>query len=138
MNWQVFWIAVIAVSVFVIALGQVIMALAIAKSVKKMASAVDDLRGEMKPLIAKANKIADDAARVAELAVIQVERVDGLLATTTERVDETLSLLQNVVVRPVRQGAAIMAAVRAALQALRSWQRKSAAPHDDEDPLFVG
>ena len=34
MNWQVFWIAVIAVSVFVIALGQVIMALAIATSVK--------------------------------------------------------------------------------------------------------
>ena len=138
MNWQVFWIGVIAVSVLAIAIGQIAMSIAMAMAARKVSRAVDEFHGELKPLIAKANRIADDAARVTELAVIQVERVDSLLATTTARVDETLNLLQNVVVRPVRQGAAIMAAVRAALQALRSWQKRSSTPHDDEDPLFVG
>lgn len=138
MNWQVFWIGVIAVSVLLIAIGQLAMSIAMTIAARKVSRAVDDVRGEIKPLIAKANRIADDAARVTELAVIQVERVDSLLATTTARVDETLGLLQTVVGRPVRQGAAIMAALRAALQAFKSWQKRSSAPQDDEDPLFVG
>lgn len=138
MNWQVFWIAVIAISVLVIAIGQLAMSIALAIAARRVAKAVDEVRGEIKPLIAKANRIADDAARVTELAVIQVERVDSLLVNTSARVDETLGLLQNVVARPVRQGAAIMAAVKAGLEALRGWQKRSAAPHEDEDPLFVG
>jgi type IV secretory pathway VirB2 component (pilin) len=137
-NWQVFWIALAAISLFAVAIGQVVMALAMAQAARKMAKAVDEMRGEIKPLIAKANRIADDAGRVVELAVIQVERVDSLLATTSARVDETLNVLQTVVVGPVKQGAAILAAVRAVLQALRSWQKRSSTPQDEEDPLFVG
>jgi hypothetical protein len=31
-----------------------------------------------------------------------------------------------------------MAAFRAAMAAMRSWQKRSATPHEEEDPLFVG
>jgi hypothetical protein len=55
-------------------------------------------------------------------------------------VDETLGLVQSAVVRPIRQGTAILAAVRAALAVMRAWQgQTSTAPvREDEDPLFVG
>jgi uncharacterized protein YoxC len=137
-NWQVFFIGVTAVSVLIIAIGQVVLALALAKTARKISASVDQLRGDVRPLLDKVNRIADDAGRVAQLAVVQVERVDQLLASTSARVDETLGLLQSVVGRPVKQGAAIVAAVRAALEALRSWQSRPSAGHDDEDPLFVG
>jgi uncharacterized protein YoxC len=137
-NWQVFFIGVIAISVLAIAIGQIAMSIAIARAARKVAKVVDEMQGEIKPLIAKANRIADDAARVTELAVIQVERVDSLLATTTVRVEEALNLVQTVVGGPVRQGAAILAVMRAALNAFKGWQKRSAAPQDDEDPLFVG
>lgn len=138
MNWQVVFIGIIAISVLAIAIGQVVMALALAKAARKVAAAVDEVKVDLKPLLDKANRIADDAGRVTQLAVIQVERVDALLASTSVRIEETLGVVQAFVGRPVRQGAALMAAFRAAMAALKSWQRRSAAPQEDEDPLFVG
>src|SRR4029079_11044530 len=100
--------------------------------------AVDDLKKEVGPLVEKAHRIADDASRVSALAVLQAERIDGLILQTTARVDETFSVLQTAVIQPIRQGTAILAAVRAGVAAIRSWQNRSSAPREDADPLFVG
>jgi hypothetical protein len=45
------------------------------------------------------------------------------------------------VVEPIRQGTAILAAIRAGMAAVRAFQGRpatGAAMRDDEDPLFVG
>jgi hypothetical protein len=47
-------------------------------------------------------------------------------------------VLQTAVIQPIRQGTAILAAVRAGVAAVRSWQRRSSASREDDDPLFVG
>lgn len=135
---QVIFLGVIAVSLVGMAGAQLFLALAMARAVKQVSHDVTEFRREVKPLLDNASRIAEDASRVARLAVVQAERVDVLLKSTTARVDETFALVQGAVIQPMRQGTAILAAVRAAFGAMRSFQGRAAAPRDDEDPLFVG
>lgn len=137
-DWQVVFLGVMAFALVLMALAQLAVAVALAKSVKHIVGAVDDLKREVKPLIDKANRVADDAARVSALAVVQAERVDALILQTTARVDETFSVLQTAVIEPIRQGTAILSAIRAGVAAVRAWQGRAATSRDDEDPLFVG
>ena len=84
----------------------------------------EEIRREVMPLVAKAHRISDDAARVASMAVVQIERVDRLLALTADRVNETLAVIQPAVIEPVRQGAAVLTAMRAAVSAFRDWRNR--------------
>ena len=135
---QVIFLGIIAVSLVGMAAAQLFLALAMARAVKQVSHDVTEFRREVKPLLDNASRIAEDASRVARLAVVQAERVDLLLKSTTARVDETFSLVQGAVVEPMRQGTAILAAVRAAFGAMRSFQGRPATSREDEDPLFVG
>ena len=141
-DWQVVFLGIMAFALVVMALAQLAVAVALARSVKHVLGAVDELKQEVRPLMAKVNRVADDASRVSALAVVQAQRIDALILQTTARVDDTFSILHSTVVEPIRQGTAIIAAVRAGISAIREWQsaqrRSSAAGRDDEDPLFVG
>ena len=137
-DWQVIFLGVMAGALVLMALAQAAVAISLARSVKHILTAVDDLKKEVGPLVEKAHRIADDASRVSALAVLQAERIDGLILQTTARVDETFSVLQTAVIQPIRQGTAILAAVRAGVAAIRSWQSRSSASRGDDDPLFVG
>ena len=137
-EWQVTFLGVMAGALVLMAVAQAAVAIALARSVKHVVSAIDDLKREVGPLIVKANKVADDAGRVSALAVVQAERIDLLIQQTTARVDETFGVLQTAVVEPIRQGTAVLAAIRAGVAAIRAWQGRGAGPRDDEDPLFVG
>lgn len=137
-DWALVYLAVMAVALAIMALVQVGVVIALLKVGKQVSATTQEIRRDLKPLIEKANRISDDAARAASMAVAQVERVDRLLASASARVDETLSLVQGAVIQPVRQGAALVAAVRAAMTAFRTWQGRPQHARDDEDPLFVG
>ena len=135
---QTVWLAIIAIAVALMAAAQIMLALTALKAAREMTATVAELRRDLKPVIDKADRLVDEATRVTSLAALQVERVDRLLASTVERIDETLSVVQSAVIRPVRQGAALMAGVRAALSALRSWQDRGRHGRDDDEALFVG
>lgn len=137
-DWQVVFLGIMAFALVAMALAQVAVAVALARSVKHLLGTVDELKREVRPLMDKVNRVADDAGRVSALAVIQAQRIDAMIEQTTARVDETFGILQSAVIEPIRQGTALMAAVKAAISAVRAWQGRSAAAHDDEDPLFVG
>ena len=135
---QTTWLAVIAIAVALMAVAQVALALIALRAAREMTGTVAELRRDLKPVIDKADRLVDEATRVASLASLQVERVDRLLANTVDRIDETLSIVQSAVIQPVRQGAALMAGLRAALSALRSWQDRGRHSRDDDEALFVG
>lgn len=138
-EWQVIFLGVMAGALVLMALAQFAVALALVKALKSVLSTVDELKREIHPLMQKVNRIADDAERVTALAVVQAERIDGLVKQTTERMDETFGLLRSAVIDPIRQGSAIITAVKAAISAVRSWQNRPAnSVREDEDPLFVG
>lgn len=137
-DWALVYLAVMAVALAIMALVQVGVVIALLKVAKQVSATTQEVRKELKPLVEKANRISDDAARAAALAVAQVERIDRLVSSATSRVDETLTLIQGAVIQPVRQGAAVFTAVRAALSAFRSWQGRVRPTREDEEALFVG
>lgn len=138
-DWAVVYLAAMAVSLVVMASVQIGIAVMGWRIAQKALTTVEDLRRDVKPLIEKANRIADDAARISALATVQVERVDRLLEATTVRVDETLSILQQAIIEPVKHGAALITAFRVGFAAFRSWQgRPRETSREEDDALFVG
>ena len=132
------WLGVSAGAVAVMASLQIAVLRRVSQVAREASQATRDLRRELTPLIAKAHKIADDAGRVSALALTQVERVDQLFESTALRIDETMQTVQDTLIRPVRQGAAVMAGVKAALAVFRARQDRGRYDRDDDDALFIG
>jgi ABC-type transporter Mla subunit MlaD len=138
------FLAVIAVSVLVMALIQVGALVAGFKLMRRVEQVSHQLEQDIKPLIANLASVASEAARSASLASKQVERVDQLFGEVATRVDETLAVAQKFVQGPARNGMALLTGVQAAFSAFRgiresSRRRKNARPGvDDDDSLFIG
>ena len=138
-DWGVVWLAVMAMSLAVMAAMQIWLALIALRVARQMMATTDALRREVKPLIEKTNRLVDEASRATSLAAAQVERVERLLTSTSDRVDETLGVLQGAILQPVRQGAALVTAIRAALSVIRGARdARSRQARDEEEALFVG
>jgi hypothetical protein len=102
--------------------------------------AITSVRDEIRPLLAKAGAVADEAAKSAALATAQAQKIDRLVTDLSKRVDETAAAVQQVVLAPAREGFALVAALRAGLSVLRrgsDWRRRSSRS-EEEDPLFIG
>lgn len=132
------WLGIIAVAVLTMAIIQIVVGLQLMRVAKDAATTMQEFRTEIRPLIQKAHKVADDAGRVSAMALTQVERVDQLMATTAMRVDDTLQIVQESLIAPVKQGAAVMAGLKAAIAVFRARQDNGRYGRDDEDALFIG
>lgn len=132
------WLAVIAISVALMALIQVVVLIAIARLALQAVRGVKELRSEIRPLIDKVNQVADDARTISAKAVAQMDRLEALFGSTAARVDETLGAIHNIVTGPLRQGSAILAALRGMMSAFGRKSDRHRHTRDDEDPLFVG
>jgi malonyl CoA-acyl carrier protein transacylase len=132
------WLGIIAVAVLTMAIIQIVVGLQLMRVAKDATTTMQEFRTEIRPLLQKAHKVADDAGRVSAMALTQVERVDQLLATTAMRVDDTLQIVQESLIAPVKQGAAVMAGLKAAIAVFRARQDKGRYGRDDEDALFIG
>jgi hypothetical protein len=138
-DWQVVWLAVMAISLVVMAVIQVGLIVAVLLLVRQVNGAVQEVRREIRPVIEKLNRIADEAGRATSLASTQLERIDEFLATTFAGIEETVSIVRDLASGPVRQGAAFVAAFRAIAGALRRRAASDApAGRDEDDTWFVG
>lgn len=139
-EWAGVFLAVMALSLAVMAAIQIALIVIGIRVAKQVTAATSQLHQEIRPLIEKANAIADDAARTTALAAIQVERVDQFMASTASRLDTTLGIIQNVASGPIGQGAAAVSAFKAVMGVVRDWKirRRRASHHDEDDALFVG
>jgi hypothetical protein len=140
-GWSDLFLGVIAVATLVMALIQVGAILAMLKMARQAQQVLSTVQQEVKPLIAKAHAVADDASRTAALATAQAEKVDRLVTDLSRRVDETASIVQQAIILPAREGIAIVSALKAGLGALRGFRDvrpRHGRPADEEDPLFIG
>jgi predicted PurR-regulated permease PerM len=153
-DWSHLFLAVIAGSTLVMALihvGAVIVAARVARQAQSavgtaqqaIAAAQQTLlsvREEIRPLLAKATAIADEASRSASLATAQVEKTDRLVTDLARRIDETAAIVQQAIVTPAREGIAIVAGLKAAFSVFRNGgdPRRRASRSEEEDPLFIG
>jgi hypothetical protein len=135
-----FLLGIIAVATLATAITQIFVLVAAGRVTRRLGRLTDQLERELSPLIASLNSIGQDAARAASLATAQVERVDRLLGEAAQRLEATLIVVQNAISAPAREGAAVMAGVRAALDAIRrniANRSSRSRASDDEDALFI-
>ena len=135
------WLGIIAMAVAVMAaiqVGAIVVALRLAKRMDRLAS---QLEQDIKPVMANITRMTAEAARAASLAATQIESADRVFGEFAQRVEQTLGAVQSRVFGPAREGAALLAGIRAALAAFRDLRdsgRRRGSVVEDEDALFIG
>ena len=133
-------LGVIAAATAIIALVQISAIILLARVAMQVRDVATSIQQDLRPLIARANAIADEAQKTATLATAQAQKIDRLVSDLTRRVDETSGVIQEAILTPAREGMAIIAGVKAALGALRGLRDLRGRPSrvEDEDALFIG
>jgi hypothetical protein len=133
-------LGVIAAATAIMALVQIGAIIVLARVAMQVRDVASSLQQDVRPLIARATAIADEAQKTATLATAQAQKIDRLVTDLTRRVDETSAVIQEAIITPAREGLAIIAGVKAALAALRGLRdlRGRASRVEDEDALFIG
>jgi Holliday junction resolvasome RuvABC ATP-dependent DNA helicase subunit len=139
-DWSPIFLGIIALATLVMAsiqVGAIVIAVRLARQMRELVTTV---QSDIRPLIARANLIAEEASKTASMATVQAQKIDRLVTDLTRRVDETASVVQHAIITPAREGLAIFAAVKAGIGALRSLrdQRGRHTGVEDEDALFIG
>ena len=139
-DWTSAFLGIIAASTSMVAAMQIYAFLSLAKSGKQIRDIMATLQQDVRPLIARANVIADEASRTASLATAQAEKIDRLVTDLTRRVDETSAVVQQAIITPAREGMALVAALKAGFGALKDMRdmRRRSSRIEDEDALFIG
>ena len=136
--WSEAFLGIIAVATLVMAIVQIGLIVAAGRLARRIDRLADQIEHELKPLFVNINAIGRDASRAVALAALQVERADKLFSDLVMRIEQTAAMLQSTLVAPAREGRALLAALRAALLAVR--QARGPAHQgrgDDEDALFI-
>ena len=139
-EWSQAFLGVIAVSTALMAVMQIGALVLIARVAVQVRDIVATLQKDIRPLIGRANQIAEDASRTAAIATAQAQKIDRLMTDLTRRVDETSAVVQQAIITPAREGMAIVAALKAGFGALKGARdmRGRASGVDEEDALFIG
>ena len=139
-DWPAVFLGVIAVSTLIMALIQIGAIIATLRIAREAQQALASMRQEVRPIIARATALAEEASRTVALATAQMQKVDRLMTDLSQRVDETSSVVQHAIITPAREGVAIVAAIKAALGVLRGigHPNRPGRHSEEEDPLFIG
>jgi hypothetical protein len=134
------FLGVIAVSTALMAIMQIGAVIVLARVARQVRDIIGTLQQDIRPLIARANAIADEASKTAALATVQAQKIDRLVTELTQRVDDTSAIVQQAIITPAREGMAVFAAIKAGLAALRGMRdlRGRATGVEEEDALFIG
>jgi hypothetical protein len=138
-DWSGLWLAIMAVSLLTMAVVQVGLILVVIRLARQVATMLDEMRREVRPIIDKLTRLTEDAQRATATVSAQVERLDEVFTTTAARINDIMGVVQTLFAGPVRQGAALLAVLRADSGAFqRRTPNRDRARRDEEDPLFVG
>jgi len=131
-------IALATLMMALVQLGAIVAAGRLAREAQRTLAAVQE---DVKPLVARVSAIAEEASKTATIAAVQAQKIDQLVTDVTRRIEQTSIVVQHAVITPAREGLAIIAALKAALGAVRGLQgiRAGHGRHvEEEDPLFIG
>lgn len=136
------FLGLIALGVLVMAIIQVGVVVFAARTARRVGDAVTRLEADVKPIVSNLQALSADAARATSKAAAQVDRAERLVEDVSRRVDETMAVVQESIVTPARQGAAMLQGLMAAFGAFRgapaSPRPQGPATVDDDDALFIG
>lgn len=141
-EWSQVFLGVIAVATALMAIVQIGAIVVLARVAGQVQGILVTIQKDVRPLIARANAIAEEASKTAVLATTQAQKIDRLLTDLTRRMDETSAVIQQAIITPAREGLAIIAALKAGLGVLKGLGLRDLRGRqggvDDEDALFIG
>jgi hypothetical protein len=149
-SWGVLFLGVIELCSVVQAaflIGVIVAGRRLADRVDALASRLDR---DIKPALADVSRVSRAAAEIAELGALQARRIDLLLADTAEKVEETTSVIQRLVVRPLKPVSDLVALIKGLQRGVQVYQqlggrapathtsaRRSRRTHEDDEHLFI-
>ena len=145
-TWGVVFLGIIAIASVVQSAFLIGLALAGKKLSRRVAEIQDRIEREIKPSLDNVSRVTRNLAEVSDLAVLQARRVDGLLADTIDKVEETTTLIRKVVLKPIGplvDLAAFLKGLRRGLevyQQLRGFERRERVGRgldEDDEHLFI-
>lgn len=140
-DWSGLFLGVIAAATLVMALVQIGTIVAALRLARQAQEVITSVQRDVRPLLAKANTMADEASRTMSLATAQAEKVDTLVTDLSRRIEETAVVVQQAIVTPAREGFAIVAGIKAALGVFRGMgdlRRRHGRHGEEDDALFIG
>jgi hypothetical protein len=147
-SWGVFFLGVMALASLVQAgflIGLVVFGRRLAQRLDALQARLDR---EITPALENFTRVSRAAAEIADLATLQSRRLDLLLADTIEKIEETTSAIQQLVVRPLKPIGGILAFLRGLQRGMEVYlQLGRSAPstppvprrrgHEDDEHLFI-
>ncbi len=144
-TWGVVFLGVIAVGsvlqgVFLVAL------MLFGRRLSKRIDAVQErIDRDVTPALENFARVSRAAAEIADLAALQARRVDLLLADTVEKIEQTTSLVQEHVIRPLKPIASLLAFLKGLQRGIDVFlqvrgEHGAAARrrgHEDDEHLFI-
>ncbi|HVO13365.1 MAG TPA: hypothetical protein VMX54_21685 [Vicinamibacteria bacterium] len=100
---------------------------------------------DVTPALENFGRVSRAAAEIADLAALQARRVDLLLADTVEKIEQTTSLVQEYVVRPLKPIASLLAFLKGLQRGIDVFLQVRGEPratgrrrgHEDDEHLFI-
>ena len=141
MELPTLFMGVITFAVLTIAVAQVATLWYGLRVMRRLDQLANRVEKDIQPVIDRVNAVSGDVTRATSLAIAQIERADQLFARFAVRADQLMAVGQDAVLEPVRRSAALIQALRAALEALRTTPRDAPskqAADDEQEALFIG
>ena len=141
MELPTLFMGVITFAVLTIAVAQVATLWYGLRVMRRLDQLANRVEKDIQPVIDRVNAVSGDVTRATSLAIAQIERADQLFARFAVRADQLMAVGQDAVIEPVRRSAALIQALRAALEALRTTPRDAPskqAADDEQEALFIG
>lgn len=111
-------LGVIALATLTMAIVQVVVIVAGVRFARRVDAAVQRVEAATAPMLARVDDVATEALASMSAARSQMDRLEVMTTDMVTRIDDTVHALQTYVMAPARQGAALLAGARAAVQVL--------------------
>lgn len=146
-TWGVVFLGIIAFVALIQGAVLIGIAVFLLRLARRLDALDDRLEREIAPALEGVRHLSRNAAEISDIATIQARRIDLMLGDSIEKVEETLTLLQRFVTRPMRPIANILAIIRGVQTGLdvflqlgrgeRSSKGSSPRSGEDDEHLFI-
>jgi hypothetical protein len=137
----------------IIALSSLVQAafiIGLALNARRLGRRVEEMHQRMdrdlRPTLESLSRISRNLAEVSDTAVLQARRIDGLIADTVDKIEDTTAVVRSFVVRPLGPLADILAFLRGVRRGIQVYSqyrghdsavRGSRRRYSEDEHLFI-
>ncbi len=145
-SWGVLFLGLIALS----SLIQTILFIVLARGAQRLGQRVEELQArldhEVQPVLANVSRVVENMAGVSDAVARNVQRLDDVLKDTYSKIEETTSMVQKLILRPLGPLVDVMAFIRGIRRGVEAYRqlggmdterRGTARRYGDDEHLFI-